>query len=427
MEKKIKAIRLAAVLLAATLTAGITASAKTGSGILSPGLAVVAEKYGMVKSGLASEDIFFTGEDFADALGVGKVSSVRIRSLPPESAGVLKLGSKRVEAGDKINRGKLSKLRFVPGGTGECGFTFSVGSDGVVYECTVFALSEPNNSPVITQPDEISVGVFPGVTYSGTLRADDPENDPLNFEIISEPKHGSVSFVDASRGYYVYTAKDGYTGADSFVVQAKDKYGNKSNAVKQTLHVGSFDSEYSFSDMKGHWAESAVIVCAEAGAVSAGEAFNPSEPVSRVEFLSMIMTAAGYDGFSAMTTGFADNEDIPAALRGTVAAAETIGIVSGIPMDGGVYFCPNNQITRAEASVMLARLTGMTTNDGAVEVFAEKVVKDESVPAWASSSMASLLSEGILRGDGSSLAPYRAMTRAEAAQLAASVIARRNG
>lgn len=427
MERKTKTIKLAAVLLAAALTAGIPASAKAGSGILSPGLAVVAEKYGMVKSGLASEDIFFTGEDFADALGVGKVSSVRIRSLPPESAGILKVGSERVEAGDKISRGKLSKLRFVPGGAGECGFTFSVGSDGVVYECTVYALSEPNESPVITQPEAVATGVFSGVTYSGTLRADDPENDPVTFEIISAPKHGSVSLTDASRGYYVYTAEEGYTGADSFVAQAADKYGNKSNAVKQTLHVASFDSAYSFTDMKGHWAESAVMVCAEAGAVSAGEAFNPSEPVSRVEFLSMIMTAAGYDGFSAAATGFADDAEIPAALRGTVAAAETIGIVSGIPMDGGVYFCPNNQITRAEASVMLARLTGLTTQNGALEVFAERAVEDESVPAWASSSMASLLSEGILRGDGSSLAPYRAMTRAEAAQLAASVIARRNG
>ena len=118
------------------------------------------------------------------------------------------------------------------------------------------------------------------------------------------------------------------------------------------------------------------------------------------------------------TTGFADDAEIPESCRGEVAAAEAIGVVRGVERDGQLFFCPNNRITRAEAAVMLQRLTGSSSSDAQIAVFS-----DESVPAWARGAMSALAADGILRGD----APYREATRAEAAQLASAVILRRAG
>ena len=134
------------------------------------------------------------------------------------------------------------------------------------------------------------------------------------------------------------------------------------------------------------------------------------------ETLHENLKAAGYDGFCVNTTGFADDSEIPESCRGEVAAAEAIGVVRGVERDGQLFFCPNNRITRAEAAVMLQRLTGSSSSDAQIAVFS-----DESVPAWARGAMSALAA------DGSSFAPYREVTRAEAAQLASAVILRRAG
>ena len=142
--------------------------------------------------------------------------------------------------------------------------------------------------------------------------------------------------------------------------------------------------------------------------------------MSRAEFLDFIMKAAGYSGFSTENTGFADDASIPSEYKGSIAAAGALGVISGFETDEGLCFCPNNQITRAEASVMVTRLTGASA-DGSVQTFA-----DDSIPVWARSSMEALRTCGIIRGkatgSGVSLAPYEVVTRAAAAQIAAAII-----
>lgn len=405
---------------AGLLAALLAATAAAADGLLSPGLDVIAEDAGVVLSGQYEHDIYFSEQDFAEALGVDRVKRITIRSLP--TGGKLKLGEKEVKTGDRVSRSKLSSLRFVPDGAPcEATFTFSVGKSGPGYTCTVFALENINGAPVITQPDAIDAGVFPGAGYIGTLSSVDPDGDTVKFEIISGPKHGTLSFTDASRGYFMYTPDEGYTGKDSFTARCTDKFGGRSNVVKQTLRVTK-PTAAAFDDMDGHWANSAVLLCTGAGVFDEGGSFHPDEYVSRAEYLSVIMKAAGYDGFSVNTTGFADDAEIPESCRGEVAAAEAIGVVRGVERDGQLFFCPNNRITRAEAAVMLQRLTGSSSSDAQIAVFS-----DESVPAWARGAMSALAADGILRGDGSSFAPYREVTRAEAAQLASAVILRRAG
>ena len=226
--------------------------------------------------------------------------------------------------------------------------------------------------------------------------------------------NGTVRFTDSSRGYYEYTSDDGFSGKDSFTVRVTDKYGNRSVSEKITLRVDEPAAGEVYADMKGHYANAAVISCIRAGIInsaSEGEYFYPDEYISRAEFLSLAMDAVGYSGLSATKTGFADDADIPQEYKGVVAAAHALGFVDGIESAEGLRFYPNNQITRSEAAVILSRLTGITSD-------ITPVFSDMSVPAWAQSSVQGLNAAGILRGTGSgSIDAYASVTRGAAAQM----------
>lgn len=391
---------------------------------LSPGLQVIANQNSLVKTGIAGAELNFTSADFADGLGLEKVAKITVTSLPPREVGILKLGSLEVFEGQTISWKNLSSLRFVPTGKGELetSFGFCIGSSPFTtkYECEVFALSRVNSAPVITQPEAVTSGVFSGIDRLGSVRADDPDGDSLRFEIVSKPSHGSVTLTDESLGYYVYTPEEGYKGRDSFTLRAVDRYGAASNTVKVSLTVDTPSEEEIFSDLEGHWANSAVIACERAGIIECGEYFYPDSPMGRAEFLDFMMKAAGYTGFSTSNTGFYDDASIPEEYKGSVALADMLGVISGIEQDGKLCFCPNNQITRAEAAVIVAKLGGVQLSDSL------PTSSDDSIPVWARSSMEALRYEGILRGkataSGVSLAPYEVVTRAAAAQMASAIL-----
>lgn len=421
MKQINKALMTAVILLASMIpSAGISASEAP----LSPGLQVIAAEHKLVKTGIAGADISFSSEDFADGLGLEKVKQITLTTIPPRETGVFKLGSLEVSEGQTISGKNLNSLRFVPSGGGEfeTSFGFCVGSSAFTtrYDCEVFALSRVNSAPVITQPEAVTSGVFSGIDCLGSIKASDPDGDSLRFEIVSKPSHGEISLSDEELGYYVYTPDADYKGRDSFTLRAVDRYGAASNTVKVSLTVDSAEPEEVFSDLEGHWANAAVIACERAGIIEKRELFCPDEPMSRAEFLDFIMKAVGYSGFSTDNTGFADDASIPSEYKGSIAAAQALGVISGFETDEGLCFCPNNQITRAEASVMVARLTGASA-DGSVQTFA-----DDSIPVWARSSMEALRTCGIIRGkatvSGVSLAPYEVVTRAAAAQIAAAII-----
>lgn len=394
---------------------------------VSPGLSVIATDYKLIKTGVAGSEIYFSADDFKNGLGLEKVSKITITSLPPREAGILKLGSLEVFSGQTIAEKNLSSLRFVPSGKTEIetSFGFTYGKSGAAgYDCEVFALERINSAPVVTQPGEITTGVFSGISSLGSVSAADPDGDQLKFEIISSPSHGRLTFTDPSLGYYVYTPDADYKGRDSFTLRAVDRYGAASNTVKVSLKIDTPQASEIFSDLDGHWANAAVIACERAGIIESGDKFYPDEPMSRAEFLDFMMKAAGYNGFAAKSTGFSDDDSIPGEYKGSVALAATLGVISGVEIDGKLCFCPNNQITRAEAAVIVSRLTGIGA-DESIEVSA--IGTDESVPVWARASMSALRSAGLMRGekiDGkSTLAPYDVITRAASAQLAAAMIA----
>lgn len=97
--------------------------------------------------------------------------------------------------------------------------------------------------------------------------------------------------------------------------------------------------------------------------------------------------------------------------KAVVDQATMLGIVSGYP-DG--TFRPNDEVSRAEFSVMLGRGLNLDTFDADAFDF----VDDEQIPEWASSYIAQAVHKGIISGyaDGT-FRPNQAMNRAEAVSI----------
>ena len=430
MKNSNKSLRLSKALsavLGMLILLGISMPIKAAS--LSPALDIIAENFTMAKSGLVGTGVYFDAEDFRASLGVDSLGKITVVSLPDSTLGRLQLGSRYVEVGQTISEKNLSSLKFVQYGSGEVTATFSFtrGSDmhTTEYRCDIYTLATVNTAPIIDTKSttEAAVGqadAYSGVTHLGAIRAIDSENDELTFEIMKSPSHGIVKLTDITRGYYEYTSEENYVGRDSFTVRVTDKYGNRSPETKVSLRVGKYEASEVYSDMDGHWANAAVISCVRAGIVgtpSNGDKFYPDEYISRAEFLSLAMKAAGYSGFTISDTGFIDDADIPSEYKGCIAAAEAFGIIGGVESADGVRFYPNNQITRCEAAVIISKLTGIS--GGAVAAFSDF----DAVPAWAQGAMVGLYNAGIIRGTGDgALNAYTPITRGAAAQMLSGII-----
>lgn len=399
----------------------------TAIGKLSPAIDIIAADYTMAKSGLVGQAIEFSKTDFKESLGVSSVGKIIITSLPSSTEGTLKLGAQPVSVGQIISERNLDVLKFVPLGGDEitAKFTFRRGKNtgAAEYECAIYTLKTVNVAPVVNPDKAVSadIPVYSGVTYLGTIQASDPEGDAMTYEIMTGTAHGEVKLTDRERGYFEYTSAEDYKGRDSFTVRVTDKYGNRSETAKITLSVSRPAENEVFADMGEHWATSAVITCVREGvieAASVGEKFYPDEYLSRGEFLHLAMNAAGCKGFTGVYTGFADDGAIPTEYKGSVALAETLGIIDGVETEAGLMFYPNNQITRCEAAVILSRITGIT-GSGEVAVFADSA----DIPVWAVSAMQGLYSKGIIRGMGEGrMGAYTSLTRGAAAQMIASAI-----
>lgn len=408
MKKNFRLL-LAAVVACALL---ITASA---SAIVSPALNVLSKRNTLIKSGLVYSDIYFSEQDFKKCLGLSAVDSVKVSALPPESDGVLKLGTLQVAEGQTIRSEYLSVLRFVPANEQvhytNCTFTH----DDTEIPCTLNLLDTVNYAPTLAA-ETSAIKTYRGVACYGNLVARDPEGDSLDFQVVEYPAHGILTLTDRARGAYVYAPAAGYTGSDDFTVVVRDEYGNYSGTQTVSVHVGKSDTH--FTDVEGHWCENAAIALYDAGIATAvryqnGLCFCPTDAVSREEFVTMVMKTLGVTTLTDAGTSFADNGEIAVEYRPYIATAQRMGYVGGREVDGALCFAPKDCITRAEAAVLINNVFGYET-DGAVSVFAD----DSAIPTWARGAVYALTAAGVFNGDGEgAIRPSALLDRASTVQM----------
>ncbi|WEK56260.1 MAG: glycosyl hydrolase 53 family protein [Candidatus Cohnella colombiensis] len=118
--------------------------------------------------------------------------------------------------------------------------------------------------------------------------------------------------------------------------------------------------ELSFTDTAniGAWAKKAVAQAVQAGIIQgySDGTFRPNAEITRAEMAAMIAVALGQSIEANAVTGFADDEDIPAWAKGSVAYLKQAAIMNG---KGNNQFAPRDHATRAEAVTVILKMLAL--------------------------------------------------------------------
>ena len=375
------------------------------------------------KNGLIGTIISFSLEDFA-VTGDKKtqLTAITIESLPDPGAGTLVIGGQPLQVGTVVDCTALDGLRFqsspvptVPTTT----FTFTP-SLAPTQDCgpvtvTLYLLDQENQAPIARN---MELSTYKNVAITGYFDAVDSEGDALSFQLTSTPARGAVTLAEDGSSQFVYTPYENKTGKDSFTYVAVDPAGNVSPEAKVSIQIEKPDTKVTYADMEGNPAHKASIRLAEEGIfvgsyVNGSYFFDPDQPVSRAEFLTMAMAATGLEPLEDVTlTGFYDDEAIPTWAKGYVSSALKAGAIQGsLDQEGQPVFGSGETVTQGEATVMLDNLMGIL--DVPAEVFAS-----ESGGHWAGQAAANLSASGVIHGgDDSAQAMADPLTRADVAEL----------
>ncbi len=374
------------------------------------------------KNGLTGSAIVFDAADFVvkpDKKAV--LTGITVDRLPDPEAGVLNIGGQPLEPGSCVDVTALSGLRFQcaehPGvTTASLLFTpaFSDRQGEKQTTVTFYLLTEANNPPVARN---MELTTYKNVAITGYFDAVDGEGDPLSFQLTSTPARGSVTLAEDGSSQFVYTPYENKTGRDSFTYVAVDPAGNTSPEAKVSLRIDKPDTRVTYSDLSGHPVQKAAVRLAEDGIyvgryVNGRYFFDPEQPVTRAQFLTMAMSVAGLEDLEGVTlTGFSDDDAIPTWAKGAVSAALKAGVVQGSrDADGAPVFRAGSSISRAEAAVMLDNLLEIT--DVPVTVFSA------GNGHWAAQAAANLSASGILRPEQAGSGPLSGpLTMADAAEM----------
>jgi len=393
----------------------------------SPAIDVISGDLELIKNGIVGNNIKFDAKEFDTMLGVEKIYSITILSLPSEEDGTLMLNDEAVKENQVIRRKNLSKLVFVPAEKSdyECDFTFGtvVPSGPVEATCRIFVLSKMNFAPDVSTSALSSTALkgqtYMNVNYYGKLEAVDPEGDAVRYKITAQPKKGFVYLLNPETGEYKFVPAANYTGKATFSYVALDKYGNESASAKVTITVNKNKTGVVFNDLKDTPLEVAAIFLNNKGIMGGRTIgnetyFNTDQPVSRGEFMAMAMCAMGVSaGDKFSPTEFADDSSIPPYLRGYIAKAAEKGYFVGIEEQETqkVYAYPNNQITVSEVALFLGNMIDADTPE------IKDVFKDEDIPTWAESALYTLTELGVLVPVDGKISPYQPLTKGDCAQI----------
>lgn len=164
------------------------------------------------------------------------------------------------------------------------------------------------------------------------------------------------------------------------------------------------------SDVKGHWAEEAILAGVKAGYINGYQdgTFRPDNSVSRSEFSKMLNQALGLSNkVSIQFSDVRSNNWCYGELQKAVSAGYIAGYTDGT-------FRPNQTITRQEAALMISRVVTQPTNITSSRNFADSA----SIGDWARDGVDIVYTKGYMKGDGNNrFSPNARMTRAQVAQV----------
>ncbi len=332
-----KIIALILLISAIGSAIGIAASAAD----LGSGATVVANDVKIVKSGLLGRKISFCDADFKQGLCISDFKEVTITKLPESSHGTLMMAGRRVSEGTTIKRKNLPSLVFIPASreVSEASFKFTISeyASGEELDFIIRFTERINYEPKIDEENEASLVIKTQreIGAHGKMRASDGEGDKLEYMVISYPRHGMLTNIDKETGEYVYTPTDSYVGDDSFVYVARDEWGNFSRTATVSIRVDERMSEVKYVDMQ-----------------------------NRPEYCAAVTMTA-------------------------------MGIMSGKVVGDGVYFNPDDTVTRAEFVAMTLKALGIKADSTLTSTYFDD---NESIPTPLLGYVATAQRMGIING-----------------------------
>ena len=389
---------------------------------VSSGLSVLAGKTEMAKYALKGQKIVFSADDFEKNLNVSEISTITLTEIPAVTDGCLCVGDVVVNAGQSISGANLDLLNFRTANADarEASFKFKVNGGEYEISCKMYFLTRENAAPTLVENDlrYLSVSTHQGITVFGRVGAYDPDGDELRYEVVTYAKGGTLDF-DGASGEYSYTPVGMYFGEDYFEYVAVDKYGNYSPSQRVNLTVEKQKTDLVFCDMDGSRVHHEALTLAQMNVMSgvtlgSNTYFMPDKSVSRIDFLVMLMHALGYENVEAVfDTGFDDDAEIPASLKGYVREARRLGLVNGsVNESGECLFMPNGEITRAEAARVVSRVVGISVPT-VKPTFSDK----KDIPTWAQDAIYTLNDLGFIDSRDGAISPSANITRGEVAKM----------
>lgn len=170
------------------------------------------------------------------------------------------------------------------------------------------------------------------------------------------------------------------------------------------------DTAVKFTDVDGHWSENAVKEMVKRGVINGFEDFTyrPEASVTRAEFVKMVSKILGLDEIGE--SGFSDVNS-ESWYSKYIAATKNAGLISGT----NGRFMPNENITRQDAAVIVARM--LDYKKKTINITDSKFSDEALISDYAKEAVDKVASVGIIQGYDGKFTPLNNIKRGEVAAL----------
>ena len=273
--------------------------------------------------------------------------------------------------------------------------------NGKEIKCEISFTDGKNLAPVVFDSDMKTVS---GIGCESKLEINEPNGDSFTVNVITYPRDGRIKIEEGGRVSYV--PNPDFSGKDTLVYTVTDCFGATSERATLLINVEENESKLVFADMQDSADHLyAYRVCSAdvmVYRITDGKYyFDPEAAVSKIEFLVMMMNAAGLDAEIAAVADSAVSDDaaLSSGLKGYLSAANEQNLIK---LDNGA-FAPFEKITVADAAYMIsAALKLPETNSESVSTGTQ----DRTLSAILAASKA---------GFFESLSPSHTLTKQETA------------
>lgn len=333
----------------------------------------------------------FTQEDFADEEAL---SGICITGLPDPKTGTVMLGNRVLRSGDILAADQINQMTFVPIQTEEdqtATVTYLPIYENRVAPAATMTISIKGKVDQAPVAEDQAVETYKNLPNTAPLKARDPEGQSLTYTVTRQPKRGSVEV--SADGNFTYFPRKNKVGTDSFTYTVTDPAGNVSREATVTIRILKPSDRAQYSDTIGsdcrfeaEWLRHTGIFAGEQ--VGGTLCFNENLPVSRGEFIAMAIQVLGIPVDENVTTGIYTDQ-LPTWLQPYLAAALRSGMTAGLPVSESGAFGAAENVTAAEAAVLLQNAMDLTVSVGAMDAVAE------NTPDWAIAAVAAMNENGI--------------------------------